>query len=222
VAARVAVAGLLAATGASASAAVYNESASGDLSGDWLAPTTWLLDAKGNPGADSHAAPATFSNLLIGSVGGGNTSTPDRDYVHIVVPRGYALSALMVGRRTEFGSSRSFIGLASGKFIDIDPTKAADATGLLGFMLYGKDERGTDILDEMAAGPFGSSGFERPLKAGDYTVWIQELARGSYNYQFDFVLTAVPEPATMALWAAGLGMVGVAAARRRQPRGDAA
>jgi hypothetical protein len=44
----------------------------------------------------------------------------------------------------------------------------------------------------------GASGFSDPLQAGTYTFLIQQLG-ATTNYQFDFDVTSVPEPATLGL-----------------------
>ena len=59
----------------------------------------------------------------------------------------------------------------------------------------------------MALGGNGASGFTVPLSAGDYTVWIQELAPGSFGYRFNFVLAPVPEPSATLLCALGLAVL---------------
>ncbi len=54
-----------------------------------------------------------------------------------------------------------------------------------------------------------------PLTSGNYTVWLQQLGT-SATYQLDFVVSAVPEPATTAACAAAL-LLGFAVLRRRTP-----
>jgi hypothetical protein len=53
-----------------------------------------------------------------------------------------------------------------------------------------------------------------PLPAGDYAVWIQELAPGTYTYRLNFVIAPVPEPASALLAAIGLGAVALCLRRR--------
>lgn len=199
-----------------AHAATYDESVLGDISNDRLNPTTWKLPSSAD--ATKAAPGASFDNFLIGTLGRTGNTEPDRDYLHIVVPKGMALSAMILGNKSTMGVQRSFIGVAAGSTMPV-PSDALDAKGLLGFWLYGKEDHGTDLLASMSPGFFGASGFKTPLKAGDYTLWVQELAAGSFKYEFNLVLTPVPEPASVLMWAAGLGGLGLVAARRRR-RGE--
>ncbi len=188
------------------SAATLDEAVTGDLSNDRLAPTLFTLDAP----------TGGVINTLSGSTGR-VAGVVDRDYIHIVVPTGFLWTALNVGNiTTGGGGAGAFIGLASGNTMPVLPT-ATDATGLLGWKLYGAGDRGTDILDDMALPNNGSSGFSRPLPAGSYTLWIQELATGDFPYSFNLTVTAVPEPASALLMLLGLSGA-VAAARRARPR----
>lgn len=199
-----------------AHAATFDESVLGDISNDRLNPTTWKLPS--GTDATTRSAGGSFDNFLIGTLGRSGNTEPDRDYLHIVVPEGMRLSAMILGAKSTMGVDRSFVGLAAGSTMPV-PSDALDANGLLGFWLYGKEDRGTDLLASMSPGYFGASGFETPLKSGDYTLWVQELAVGSYKYEFNLVLTPVPEPTSVLMWAAGLGGLGWVAARRRRGEG---
>ena len=57
----------------------------------------------------------------------------------------------------------------------------------------------------------GSQGFTPPLGAGTYTFLFQQLG-ASTTYQFDFTLTAVPEPGTMGI----LGLAAILLLKRRK------
>jgi hypothetical protein len=199
---------VLGASAAPAFSANYSESTDGDLSNDRLSPTFLQLDylATGNvPG----------SNVLDGATGrNATTSVIDRDYLWINVPTGYILGELRVGTQTQVGGGGSFIGVASGTFMPVDAS-VSTAAGLLGWRVYGTSDRGTNTLDDMAVAGNGASGFPGTLGAGDYTFWIQELAPGSYPYRFNFVLTPVPVPAALWLFASGIGLLTVV--RRRGP-----
>jgi hypothetical protein len=189
---------------AAAQAGSYDETTQGEASEDRLAPTRLELsfDAGGN---------APGSNVLSGRVGRGAGGVVDRDYFHLVVPKGFVWSELRIGNRATIGGSQgSFIGLAVGSTMPVLPT-ASSAAGLTGWTLYSPSQAGKDILGNMAVGHSvaggldGASGFSAPLPAGDYTLWIQETAPGSYNYAFNLLLAPVPEPASMLLVALGLG-----------------
>lgn len=203
------IAATLAVVGASdATAADRDEAVQGDLSGDRFAPTSFTL-TWGSGGQNGLFG----NNILTGRTGRSALGVVDRDYVLLEVPVGYVLSELRVGTQTTVGGGGSFIGLAAGPVVTTDP-EGASASGLLGWKLYGTADRGTDILDDMAAAGNGASGFTGPLDAGSYTLWIQELATGDFAYRFNLVLAPVPEPATIASLVAGL-----AAAAWRSRRG---
>ena len=180
-------------------AANLDEATSGDFSNTGLNPTPWFL-AYGQGGNNGLLG----NNILGGSVGAPGVGL-DRDYVHFVVPQGYALTELLVGNQTTFGGNGSFIGLAAGTDISIDPNTATTAAGLLGYKIYGASTLGTDILDDMSVPLNGSSGFSRPVGSGDYTLWIRELSSaGPFNYRFNLILSPVPEPTIAVQLIAGL------------------
>jgi hypothetical protein len=54
------------------------------------------------------------------------------------------------------------------------------------------------------------------LVAGDYTLSVTGVARGSTTYSVDFTAAPIPEPETYALMLAGLGAVGFVARQRRK------
>lgn len=182
-------------------AATYDESIRGDLSGNRLAPSFLQLDYL--PGGN-----VAGSNVISGTLGR-SAGVVDRDYLHINVPMGYVLGRLLVGNQTTVGGSGAFLGLAAGSTMPVAET-AVDAQGLLGFRVYTVADRGTDILEYMAIPAQGSSGFTAPLGPGDYTLWMQELATGSYTYRFNLVLepaAVVPLPPVLPLFMAGLGLL---------------
>lgn len=175
----------------------YDEAISGDLSNDRLNPALLNL-TYGSVGSNG-----LLGNNIVSGKLGRSSGVIDRDYLHIVVPVGFALSELRVGNATTVGGSGSFIGIVSGSFMPVSPS-ATDATGLLGYHIYTTADKTQDILDNMATSSNGASGFATPLAAGDYTLWIQELATGSFSYRFNLILTQVPEPETWGLLLAGL------------------
>lgn len=187
----------------------YDESLLGDLSNDRLNPTPLALSF-GVVGPNGIAG----NNVVSGRVGRVNGEI-DRDYLHIMVPTGFVWSELRVGNQTQVGSSASFIGLAAGNIMSVDPNNAHNASGLLGFKLYNLNDKGTDILDNMAISGAGASGFSTPLSAGSYTLWIQELAPGNFNYRFNLIITAVPEAETYAMLIFGLGIMTLFARRKK-------
>lgn len=193
----------LAALAAQAGAADYDEAVAGEISADRLLPTRILL-------TDSpRGANGLRGNNIVSGTLGRNGGVVDRDYFTAVVPQGFALTELRVGNQTTTGGGvlGSFIGVATGDVMPVAES-ATTAAGLLGRKHYGLADRGTDILDDLSAAGDGATGFARPLGAGAYTFWVQELSPGTYNYRFNLIVSAVPEPSQWALLAAGLAMLG--------------
>lgn len=199
--------GLALAAGA-VSAATLTEGAGIDFSGDPAAPTAFALDAT-TPG------PTGFSNVLTGTFGASAATGVDRDYLRLTVPTGFLLTELRVGTQTTVGGNGAFIGLAAGATMPVAPN-ATSAAGLLGWRVFGLADRNTDILQAMGAAANGATGFVGPLPEGDYTVWLQELATGEYAYRLNFVVSPVPEPASVAAMLAGAAVLGAVARRRRR------
>lgn len=191
----------LCAAGAHAATA-WDESASGDLSNNGLATTAVVMV----PG----------ENLLIGSTGrvGG---VVDRDYFSFTLPAGWQLDTLTVlpGTKALGAAPASFIAVQAGPQVTVNPT-GGSAAGLLGWAHYGENDIGTDILGLMGVAP-GAIGFAGALPAGTYSFWIQDSGTGVADYRLSFGVSAVPEPATWALWLAGLGVAGGMARRARLP-----
>lgn len=189
----------------------YNESIHGDLSNDWLNPGLLLL-SYGQIGNNGMAG----NNILTGTTGRVN-GVIDRDYLKVVVPTGYVWSEMLLGSQSSMGASASFVGLASGSVM-INPNTANSAIGLLGYHLYGAQDLTHDILDNMAVSSNGASGFIAPLPAGDYTLWIQELVAGNFNYRFNLILipVPVPEPETNAMFLIGFSILAFIERRKRK------
>jgi hypothetical protein len=188
---------------------LYNESVSGDLSNNWAAPT-FLSFTSG-------------SNQVLGTLVGPS----DRDYFSFNVPVGYQIAAINVLPGTVGGGPGlvSFFGIDSGlSFLPPDTTANATlAASLLGYTLYGASNVGSSILPSLATSNTSSppaQGFTS-LGPGNYSIWLQEGATGTFPYGFNIVI-ATPEPATWLLCFAALAIV-VPARRRiassyRRPR----
>jgi hypothetical protein len=176
----------------------YNESADGDLSGNFQSPTSIALVPNGS---------TTISGTIQGA---GMGVSVDLDYFTVTVPAGQVLVALNVLPGTVGGGAiGSFIAIYSGSTA-VNPVGAA-STDALGYYLYRAADIGTDILDNMATFNFNgtnpSIGFIPPLFPGAYTLWIQEGFNGTFPYNFELVLNSVPEPPTVLLMVAGLAMI---------------
>ena len=176
----------------------YDENSGGDLSGIAVSPTSG-------------------GSLIVGdNTLSGSTLSGDVDYLTFTVPTGAALTSMTL---TSFASTDdvAFLGITSGT---IGGTAGGGAGSLLGYSHFGTGGLagtalvGTDILDEIGAGP-GSQGFTPPLAAGTYTLWIQQTQGDPVSYAFN--LTAVPEPGETA-FAVGLLLGGTAWVRRLRKR----
>jgi hypothetical protein len=180
----------------------WNEGTAGDFSNDGLAPTAVPMVAG--------------SNVISGTTGRSTGGVIDRDYFSITLPAGFQLDAIVMLQGTTFlgASGLGFIAVQAGPQMTVSPTSGS-ATGLLGWWHYNENDMGTDILPVIGLGA-GATGFFGSLPAGSYTFWIQEISTGSVNYNFDFQVSAVPEPAAALLMLGGLA--GVAGFARRQRR----
>jgi hypothetical protein len=167
----------------------WNESSNGDLSGDWLAPTTLILSAG--------------SNIIIGSTGN-NGQGVDRDYFNFTLPVGATLISLKLLGNTAVSGGVSFIGFQNGAQFTSPAT--VQPQDLIGFAHYGNDLIGIDMLPSIIFG------FNGALASGTYTVWVQDTG-GPATYGFDFGVTSVPLPGAGVFLLSGL--LGLTVLRRR-------
>ena len=184
---------------------LYNESVSGDLSNNGLAPTL-LAFGMGN-------------NDVFGTTGKSAAGVIDRDYFTFTLPEGMFLTGITVlpGTQTLGALGESFIGVESGPEVSVS-TAAATAAGLLGWFHYGSGDINENILPMMGTSGLGSTGFTGFLPAGTYSFWVQEASVGSVNYGLDFTV-ATPEPATWTMMLTGMGMLAGETARRARRSG---
>jgi hypothetical protein len=181
----------------------YDEAVDGDLSGDRLSPTLVSL----SPGVNSLTA-------TTGPIDDGDDPY-DQEYLRIDLPAGYQLSQLLLQRFEALTDDRAFIGVQTGTTFSFDPENAfANIGTLLGWVHFGPGSGhndGDDILPDMGMGG-GAMGFTPPLLGPSYTFWLQQTGEET-TYQLDFIVTAIPEPASAALALAALAPL---AARRRR------
>jgi len=180
-------------TGAQAATA-WDEAASGDLANLGTSPTLVSL--------------GLGSNTLTGTTGRDGAGVVDRDYFTFTLADGWQLDSLMLlpGTTILGPSSLGFVAVQAGSQMTVDPT-GGDPTNLLGWWHYSENDIDTDILPLIGLG-WGAIGFAGPLPAGIYTFWVQETATGSAAYNFDFNVTAVPEPSIALMLMAGLAGLG--------------
>lgn len=178
---------------------IYNESVSGDLSNNGLAPTLLTV--------------SLGFNDLFGTTGKTGTVI-DRDYFTFTVPQGLELTAITVlpGTETLGTLGDSFIGIESGPEVTVS-TAATNATGLLGWFHYDTGDIGEDILPLMGTSGLGSTGFTGQLPSGTYSFWVQEASAGTVPYGLEFTV-ATPEPASWTMLFTGMAALVGKTARR--------
>ncbi len=182
-----------------ASADNYTETIDGDLSGSGAAPTAISLD----PGSNVITATSVAGDL---------------EYYTVNVPSGFQLSPLTLVSYVSLDAV-AFAAVQSGTTFT-EPNVGTNVANLLGWVHFGPGMVGTDILDDIGAGP-GAIGFTGPLPAGDYTFWSQQTGANSTTYAFDLQLTAAPSVPTLSdgftvLLCAGLTLILAMGLRRRE------
>jgi hypothetical protein len=171
---------------------IWNESVNGNLSASQSAPTPFTL--------------AEGTNSIIGTVTGG---TDPADWVTLTIPTGLQLSSDVLAAYSST-DQQGFTGVQAGTAFVGNPETSASAylgyahfgTGATNGSLPRTDLVGDDLLPIMGntADAAGSQGFTPPLPSGSYVFIIQQLGAAT-NYQFDFGVTAVPEPGSLGLLA---------------------
>ena len=209
---------LLLAFGSNAPATViWNQGVNGPLSGNPLAPTVFNL--------------AAGTNSIIAQVGGGGaseTAVGNQDWVNINIPTGFQFSHLILASFTSSDNNQQgFTGIVAGTDFSGGEAAVNTAASYLGYTHFGigatnggqppTDLVGVDVLPLMGNNVVdspGSQGFVPPLPAGAYTLLIQNIGDTvPTNYQYDFVVTPVPEPTLSAALLGGSMIMGL---RRRR------
>lgn len=164
---------------------IWNESVDGDLSDSQAAPNVLILES----GVSS----------LVGTVGGGSDPT---DWVAMTVPVGFTLDSIELASYAS-ADARAFIGFQEGVSFVGSPFVPNSYAGYAHFGPGGPGVVGIDLIPIFADNsPGGSSdgavGFAQPLGAGTYTFLIQQLGAPT-NYQFDYQVSPIPEPAALVM-----------------------
>jgi hypothetical protein len=194
-------------------AVIWNQSSNGPLSENPLAPTSFTLSA------------GTNSVIAVVGGGGGSESGIDQNWVNMNIPAGLQLSNLVLA---SFVSTdlQGFTGVAAGATFAGGEGAVNTTSSYLGYTHFGTGASdnghpaqnlvGVDVLpimgNNLVDSP-GSQGFTPPLPAGSYTFLIQQMG-ATTNYQYDFDVTAVPEPASLSVL--GFGAVGLLMRRSRR------
>ncbi len=150
-------------------------------------PTNTVLfdEADDNDIVNDPNNPQPLQLVSGGNIVNGTVVSPDLDYLTINVPGGSELTAIQLEEYTS-ADDVSFIGIQAGSvFTESNDNPAVE--NLLGFVLFGGELEGSDILVEMGLGE-GTQGFTPPLGEGDYTFWIQETGDDLVTYSLNFVV----------------------------------
>ena len=133
-------------------------------------------DFSDDPNAPSEVDLGLGSNVIRATQSGGPR---DYDYVTFTVAEGQVLTAINVDAFDDYDATMTnsvFLGLQEGATFTEGPD-APNAANLLGGAVFGEDQTGTDILDDMADGEVAGEstmGFDAPLGAGTYTLWFSQ------------------------------------------------
>lgn len=173
---------------------VWDESTSGDLSGDPNAPT--VVDF------------FFGSNIIIGSV----AATADtRDYITFKVDSGFVLQSILLLNYFDLDTggigNTGFHAIVAGATSYIPDFDTMDL--FLGGDHLNTLPSGTDTLPLLAAAPLAGTGFDVPLPAGSYTYVIQQTGPQNTGYALDFVIRKIPLPPAFPLFFAALGVLGL-------------
>jgi hypothetical protein len=184
-------------TSAASGQILWNESTQGDLSGDRLVPTALSL--------------STGSNLLTATSGPG-----DREYLTFTIPTGKVLSGITLVSYAGLDGT-AFLGIQQGS-VFTEPPSGTVVGNLLGYAHFGTGPGtvGGNILPAVGQGA-GAQGFTAPLPAASYAVWLQQLGSPA-TYQFNFAVTAVPEPSQVGMAVGGLLLAAAVVQRSRKAR----
>lgn len=179
-------------TGAQAGV-IWNETGNGDLSDNWLVPSSAALNLG--------------SNTIAGTSGERDDGSVDRDYITIFIPAGLILSEII---HVDYFSNDqvAFVGVQQGSTMPDPNTVTAES--LLGWTLIGPSTVGTDLFNGLSTPRYPGGGF-LPLVEGPatYTFWIQQTGESTL-YEIDFV--TVPTTGVAGALLCGL----LTGARRRR------
>jgi hypothetical protein len=211
----------------------YDEDTSGDLSNDASNPTDLPSSLLSALDIGTH----TISGRALNA----SDVNADPEYWSFSIGPNTGVTSIKI---TEYDNS-SYVAPGGGGFFGVAAASTITATNvdvgnLLGAALVGV-QPGTaineEILDDLGAlfnfGPFNIAGFGGYLTEGTYSFWFQEGnptsntppagggpgpndANDFVDYTFEFQVSSVPEPSSLALFGIGACVAGVGTARRRR------
>lgn len=177
---------------AARAAVAHDEEVNGDLSGDYAAPTVLLL----SPG----------SNIIAATSGVFDTGE-DIEYVNVKIPAGHQLSQLQL-LMYEGRDLTAFIGVQTGDAFTFPADEAfSHINDMIGWSHIGPGAGtgvGSDLLPPLGE---NGSGFVPPLTGSSYTFWLQQTGQ-PIDWQMDFIVEPIPEPASCLLLATALVFAG--------------
>jgi hypothetical protein len=167
-----------------AAGVVWDESVNGDVSNVPTAPTSINV--------------SIGTNSLVATMPG-----TDLDFITFTVPAGAVLSGIYNPVYDSLDQV-SFIAIGPGSSLPAG-VLTDDPTGLLGYTHFGPGafDPGENLLLDMSVPQSGVPGFTTPLPAGPYSFWLQQESVVDESYQIEFVVDAVPEPASVVLVVVG-------------------
>lgn len=140
----------------------------------------------------------------------GTNGVRDRDYFTFTVAEGQVLTGIFLDDYVNANPSSpaGFFGIQTGSTLTVDPVTGQPDAGtdaLLGAVVYGASDVGSDLLARMAAGGevglgtgFSLPGFDAPL-TGDLTVWLNQGA-GPGTPTLRFVVAEAPPVPVPGAW----------------------
>lgn len=130
----------------------------------------------------------------------------DRDYFTFEVPEGQVLTQIQLnGYDNEtVDDVQGFMAIQAGTVVTTDPVTGAGLGDLLGALVFGEGVLNNNLLQMMAEGGvvqagFELPGFDLPLEAGSYTVWLNQGADLPTTVTLDFVIEDRPADVTLSI-----------------------
>ncbi len=164
----------------------HDESIAGDLSDDYLSPTVFT------PGAGS--------SVLKGTV---ITGAPDL-FTLVVAADLRIDSIILLNYTTDSENPENLSYLMSQPRATLSAPPSSDFAEAIGYVGFGEWAEGRNVLRIMTAGP--PYDYAATLGPGTYAFWVNETGPTS-GYEFQFNLSAIPEPGAFFLVCAGLPLL---------------